>query len=77
MRAPSIFPCVSPPHPFDSPPLPPLRTSVGRLERTLLSRVEYFDDFCLTHEDERYMQEHYDIKPEDRANYFVRTYPQR
>jgi predicted NAD/FAD-binding protein len=46
------------------------------LERRLLSNVEYFDDFCLTHDDEAYMQKNYDIRLSQQDNYFVRTYPQ-
>lgn len=45
------------------------------LERRLLSNVEYYNDYCLTHEDEHYMQRQYDMKLEQRDNYFVRTYP--
>lgn len=51
-----------------SPPL--------RLERRLLGNVQYFDDFCLTHGDEDYMQNKYDMRLEQKDNYFVRTYPQ-
>jgi hypothetical protein len=38
--------------------------------------VRYFDDYCLTHEDGGYMRQQYDVRPEQRDNYFVRTYPQ-
>ncbi len=46
-----------------------------RLEKRLLSNVEYFDDYCITHEDEKYMQNQYDLRIEQKDNYFVRTYP--
>jgi len=46
------------------------------LESRLLRNVQYYDDYCLTHEDEQYMSRMYDIKPQQRDNYFVRTYPQ-
>ena len=46
-----------------------------RLERRLLSNVTYYTDFCLTHEDGDYMARMYDIRPAQRDNYFVRTYP--
>jgi hypothetical protein len=61
-----------PPFPDLSRPFPYL---ARRLERRLLGNVEYFDDYCITHEDERYMKKQYDVKPEQRDNYFVRTYP--
>ncbi|EFJ42401.1 hypothetical protein VOLCADRAFT_107244 [Volvox carteri f. nagariensis] len=47
------------------------------LERRLLRNVRYYTDFCLTHEDHGYMARMYDIRPEQRDNYFVRTYPGR
>lgn len=50
--------------------------TAARLERRLLSNVRYYDDFCLTHEDQRYMEQQYDLRPQQRDNYFVRTYPQ-
>lgn len=37
--------------------------------------MRYYTDFCLTHEDAKYMAAMYDIRPEQRDNYFVRTYP--
>jgi hypothetical protein len=47
-----------------------------RLEKKLLSNVEYYTDYCVTHEDEDYMQRMYDMKLEQKDNYFVRTYPE-
>ena len=41
-----------------------------------MRNVEYYDDFSLTHEDEAYMQRNYDVRLEQKDNYFVRTYPQ-
>ncbi len=38
--------------------------------------MRYYDDYCLTHEDRGYMRQQYDVRPEQRDNYFVRTYPQ-
>ena len=45
-----------------------------RLERKLLGNVTYYNDYCLTHQDESYMKEMYDVRPEQNDNYFVRTY---
>ncbi|KAG2501770.1 hypothetical protein HYH03_000270 [Edaphochlamys debaryana] len=45
------------------------------LERKLLGNVRYYTDFCITHDDHDYMARMYDIRPEQRDNYFVRTYP--
>eukprot|EP00798_Chlamydomonas_sp_ICE-L_P016265 gene16265-22444_t len=44
------------------------------LESRLLRNVEYYYDYCITHDDDEYMMKMYDIKPEQKANYFVRTY---
>lgn len=44
------------------------------LEKKLLGNVTYYDDYCITHEDEKYMHEMYDVHPEQRDNYFVRQY---
>ncbi len=48
-----------------------------RLERRLLRNVRYYTDYCLTHEDDKYMSRMYDVRPEQRDNYFVRTYAGR
>lgn len=56
-------------------PLLPLLLHMCRLERKLLRNVVYYDDYCITHEDEDYMKQQYDIKLEQQDNYFVRTYP--
>lgn len=55
-------------------PFPPCLHTC-RLERKLLRNVVYYDDYCITHEDEDYMKQQYDIKLEQQDNYFVRTYP--
>lgn len=47
----------------------------GWLERRLLSNVKYYDDYCITHEDEEYMTRLYDVKQEHQDNYFIYTYP--
>ncbi|MEW5301387.1 MAG: hypothetical protein WDW38_009596 [Sanguina aurantia] len=46
------------------------------LEKKLLGNVTYYTDYCVTHEDTDYMSKMYDIKPAQRDNYFVRTYPE-
>ncbi|PNW72005.1 hypothetical protein CHLRE_16g686400v5 [Chlamydomonas reinhardtii] len=47
------------------------------LERRLLRNVTYYTDYCLTHEDHDYMARQYDVRPQQRDNYFVRTYAGR
>lgn len=48
---------------------------MARFERRVLANVTYYDDYCITHTDEKYMAKQYDIKPDQRDNYFIRTYP--
>mmetsp|Transcript_12949 Transcript_12949/g.35269 ORF Transcript_12949/g.35269 Transcript_12949/m.35269 type:complete len:543 (+) Transcript_12949:2318-3946(+) len=50
------------------------------LEKTLLSQVQYYLDYCITHEDTDYMRRMY-VAPDqheriDQDNYFVRQYPE-
>lgn len=61
--------------PWPSAPSPAIPTALYcRLERRLLRNVRYYTDYCLTHEDAAYMAQRYDVRPEQRDNYFVRTY---
>lgn len=45
------------------------------MEKKLLSNVTYYNDLIVTHEDEAYMQEHYEFHPSDDM-YFVRCDPE-
>ena len=44
------------------------------LERRALGNVRYFNDLIITHEDDEYMERHYELH-KDRDQYFIRTDP--
>ncbi|CAC5371450.1 unnamed protein product [Mytilus coruscus] len=44
------------------------------LERKALGNVKYYNDLILTHEDDNYMNKHYEVN-KDKDQYFVRTDP--
>lgn len=46
------------------------------LERRVLGNVRYFDDVTVTHQDQEYMHQHYDLDPTRNDQYFIHTDPQ-